>query len=44
MFRRPYIGPTYLNPVLPVLPGSGAVRRVNFGLFFEKRVHGILDH
>ena len=42
-FRRPYIGPTYLNPVLPVLPGSGAVRRDNFGPCTENRVHHILE-
>ena len=42
-FRHPYIGPTYLNPVLPVLPGSGAVRRDNFGPCTENRVHHILE-
>ena len=41
--RRPYISATYLNPVLPVMPCSGAVRRVSFGLFSENRVHHILD-
>ena len=41
-FRRPYIGATYLNPVLPHLPGLEAVRRVNFDPCSEKRVHHIL--
>ena len=43
IIRRPYIGPTYFNPVLPVLPGSGAVRRDNFGPCTENRVHHILE-
>ena len=43
IIRRPYISATYLNPVLPVMPCSWAVRRASFGLFSENRVHHILD-
>ena len=41
VIRHPYIGATYLNPVLPVFPGSGAVRRVNIGPCSKYRVHHI---
>ena len=40
--RRPYISATYLTPILPVMPGLGAVCKVNFGPCPEKRVHHIL--
>ena len=40
--RCPYIRATYLNPVFPILSGSWAVRRINFGPCSENRVHDIL--